>query len=237
MQRSKSASSDALFTIKDKQSLRKTISSRLKLQPNDGISWNALDTSLSSVFTIDSNLNLPTNTTEAISELGIYTSKIGDDIRIAFESIRYLGPLRSSPKRFYSEGIRNYQKGEGKNNLGLEIFHASKKIRDDINNTLEKFNIPYELNVKDLGNINTGPLISVQLTDLRNGAIVTPKDVGFGIGQVLPIIFDGIVSNKKIICVEQPEIHLHPKLQAHLADLFINSVTSGRSCPVTIAAG
>ena len=54
-------------------------------------------------------------------------------------------------------------------------------------------------------------------------------DVGFGIGQVMPIITEAVVSKNTTICVEQPEIHLHPKLQAHLADLFIDSVNAKKN--------
>ncbi|HAS6144760.1 TPA: DUF3696 domain-containing protein [Vibrio vulnificus] len=39
----------------------------------------------------------------------------------------------------------------------------------------------------------------------------------------MPIIIESVINRDAIICVEQPEIHLHPKLQAHLADLFIES--------------
>ncbi|WP_145530864.1 AAA family ATPase, partial [Yersinia alsatica] len=66
-------------------------------------------------------------------------------------------------------------------------------------------------------------IISLMLRDIRNNTKVTPADVGFGIGQVLPIITCAIAKKHQIICVEQPEIHLHPRLQAHLADLFIST--------------
>ena len=211
------------FKLTDSDSLRKIISSRSKLSKNDGRGWIKLDNELSSPFRFGTHLNLPTSTSITTSELHSYLEKVSNDIQIALEGIRYLGPLRSSPKRFYSDAINNYQKGQGKNNLGFEIYNASSKVKNKINEALQQFKIPYTIDVKNLGDTNTGPLISVQLTDLRNGAVITPKDVGFGIGQVLPIVLDAIVSRNKIICVEQPEIHLHPKLQAHLADLFIDS--------------
>jgi predicted ATPase len=48
-------------------------------------------------------------------------------------------------------------------------------------------------------------------------------DVGFGISQILPIIVQGFWSVKNsLTMIEQPEIHLHPKMQADLADLFID---------------
>ena len=134
--------------------------------------------------------------------------------------------MRSSPKRFYSAETNQYSKGEGKNNLGIELYKAIGYVKGPINRYLRQFEIPYELDASNIGNINSGDVISIELKDLRNNTIVTPSDVGFGIGQVLPIILESLISKNKILCVEQPEIHLHPKLQAHLADLFIDSVNN-----------
>ena len=48
-------------------------------------------------------------------------------------------------------------------------------------------------------------------------------DVGFGISQVLPIIVQGFFTKTNTMTIiEQPEVHLHPKMQADLADLFID---------------
>lgn len=217
------------FRLNNPESLRKELSRRLKLKSDDAKGWNALETNLYEQFKISSNLNLPTSVSEAGTALSQYTDKIIDDVKYVFTDLRYLGPLRSSPKKFYSSEIGSFQKGQGKHNLGLEIESGGAGVKAKINDFLKSFNIPYTIDVKNLGDVNTGPLISLQLTDLRNGVTITPKDVGFGIGQVLPIILDAVVSESKHICVEQPEIHLHPRLQANLADLFIDSVETGKN--------
>ncbi|MDC5686487.1 DUF3696 domain-containing protein, partial [Acinetobacter baumannii] len=64
------------------------------------------------------------------------------------------------------------------------------------------------------------------LVDRHTGLKTTLVDVGFGIGQVLPIILEGLVKNRGTICIEQPEIHLHPKLQANLANFFAKDIKS-----------
>jgi len=50
--------------------------------------------------------------------------------------------------------------------------------------------------------------------------------VGIGVSQVLPVLVSAYASKNKIIAIEQPEIHLHPGLQAELGDVFIESAMS-----------
>jgi predicted ATPase len=52
-------------------------------------------------------------------------------------------------------------------------------------------------------------------------------DVGFGISQVLPVVVQSFyAAPHSILFIEQPELHLHPKAQANLADLFIDVLAS-----------
>ncbi len=52
---------------------------------------------------------------------------------------------------------------------------------------------------------------------------VSLQDVGVGISQVLPVILHAFGEKEKLIAIEQPEIHIHPALQAELGDVFIES--------------
>jgi len=64
------------------------------------------------------------------------------------------------------------------------------------------------------------------LTDRRTETQVSHRDVGLGVSQVLPVLVSAYASKNKIIAIEQPEIHLHPALQADLGDVFIESALS-----------
>lgn len=50
-----------------------------------------------------------------------------------------------------------------------------------------------------------------------------PHDVGVGISQVVPVVVTSLQGDHQLLAIEQPELHLHPKLQAELGDLFIEA--------------
>ena len=64
------------------------------------------------------------------------------------------------------------------------------------------------------------------LVRVREGSSeVNLTDVGFGLSQLFPVIVECFyVPRNSTIIFEQPEIHLHPSVQAGLADLFIETI-------------
>ena len=65
------------------------------------------------------------------------------------------------------------------------------------------------------------------LVDQRTDTPVSHRDVGIGVSQVLPVLVSAYASMDKLLAIEQPEIHLHPALQAELGDVFIESALGG----------
>jgi hypothetical protein len=53
-----------------------------------------------------------------------------------------------------------------------------------------------------------------------------PHDVGTGITQILPVVVAALDSQSQFVSIEQPELHIHPRMQAALGDLFLSSVRS-----------
>ena len=114
------------------------------------------------------------------------------------------------------------KRGEHVPQLLLRDVYALERV----NAWFERMQIRYAFEPVQLGDATVGDITALKLHDRRSGLTVTGSDVGFGIGQVLPLITEGIISEGRVICVEQPEIHLHPRLQAQLADFFIETSTS-----------
>ena len=148
--------------------------------------------------------------------------------------IKYLGPLRSAPQRIYTRSSIN----DGTTGIQGE-YSANVLARDpdgvetEVNRWFRRFGIPYDIHAgKGSEALLAGEYITIELMPLdKEGIIldedftVTLADVGYGINQLLPVIIEGIASQEgSILCVEQPEIHLHPRLQANIADLMIDTI-------------
>ncbi len=65
------------------------------------------------------------------------------------------------------------------------------------------------------------------LIDKRSGTPVSHRDVGIGVSQVLPVLVSAYAWKDSLLAIEQPEIHLHPALQAELGDVFVASALEG----------
>ena len=56
-------------------------------------------------------------------------------------------------------------------------------------------------------------------------------DVGFGVSQVLPILVMGLLAPEHtLLIIEQPELHLHPRVQARLGDFFVGLSQCNKQC-------
>lgn len=135
------------------------------------------------------------------------------------KNINYVSPLRAHPQRYYllDEANINTSLNTQSGTSLAEILKKNTQINSRVNTWLKKFGL--KVTVKEFKDIIHN--IKIHQNDLD----LDITDVGFGISQVLPILVQGFMSNNRsLTLIEQPEIHLHPKMQADLADLFIDIV-------------
>ena len=155
-------------------------------------------------------------------ELSVLTMLASSGFRTFLNSMVYIGPLRENPERFYILSD-NLSKQVGKSGKMLpDILFKNPNILKLLNEQLTRFGLGYELKVsrltvEDYGNTN---FFALRLIDKYTGVNVSLADVGFGISQVLPIIVQSMLSRKSTLLIEQPEIHIHPRLQAELGSLL-----------------
>jgi predicted ATPase len=82
--------------------------------------------------------------------------------------------------------------------------------------------------LKAMRESNVDRITELVLVDQRTKTVVSHRDVGIGVSQVLPVLVMAYGSKGRIVAMEQPEIHLHPALQAELGDVFIEAAVGER---------
>ncbi len=155
------------------------------------------------------------------------------------DAITYLGPLRSHPQRVYTVSRRARLSTGVRGEFMPDFLYDTPSTVDNVNQWFERFGIPHRLSVNTFGDPElAGEYVSLALVDKNTNTRMTLADVGFGVNQILPVIVEGLSAPltgaafyfrpyNSILCVEQPEIHLHPRLQAEIADLMIET-SSGK---------
>ncbi len=154
-------------------------------------------------------------------------------ISLQFKDIRYISPLRDTPKRRYViEKDVNTVGIYGENTI--QIIEKMKENKGRINmlpseTGFKKGYVSIGLKVPEsinewLNYIGIDNYTSVPSDDLIKLSIGKDNilDVGFGISQLFPILVNNITSPyKTTTLLEQPEVHLHPKMQMNVADMLI----------------
>ena len=155
-------------------------------------------------------------------------------------SLSYLGPLRKHPQRTYQwsgdtpEGVG--QMGENAIAAILAAQNEGRMLNRGPRMAKQSFAEFVAHWLKDLGVIHSFVVKAVAEGRKEYEVLVqthakAPEvkitDVGFGVSQVLPVLVQAFYCPpNSTVWMEQPEIHLHPQVQAELADVFISAIRS-----------
>lgn len=154
-----------------------------------------------------------------------------------FSRVFYLGPLRDYPRRQYSwagakpadmgrrgervvdailasrEAGMTYSRGRG---------HKRQSLEERVASWLQDLGLIDRFEVKPIA--KGGKLFQVWVRRNPKAPDVLITDVGFGVSQILPVLaLCYYAPEGSTLILEQPEIHLHPRVQAGLADVFIDA--------------
>jgi len=155
-----------------------------------------------------------------------------------FNGTYYLGPLRDFPRRQYTWGggqpedvgqrgervvdallasrmrKKTISRGKGRKRISLEECAAM---------WLHSLGLVADFTVRQVAKGSN--LYQVWVRTSADAPEVLITDVGFGVSQILPVVvLCYYVPPGSLLILEQPEIHLHPSVQAGLADVFIDAV-------------
>ena len=163
-----------------------------------------------------------------------------------FSNLNYVGPLRIAPKDNYSTAGKTNSVGTDGANVAEVFCELSEKsitffkIQENEDNikfikSQDKFinAVKYWLCERfklcsDIYSKKEADSYIIYVESL-SGITSTIKHVGFGISQILPILVEGLkISNNETLILEQPEIHLHPKVQSQFTDFLLSLVEQGK---------
>lgn len=65
--------------------------------------------------------------------------------------------------------------------------------------------------------------LSYTIWDYKNDISVLPNEIGTGVSQLMPLIVAAINQKGGLVACEQPELHLHPRVQVAIGDLLIQN--------------
>lgn len=153
------------------------------------------------------------------------------------QHLYYLGPLSAYPKRQYAWS------GEQPNDIGRpgelavaallasrdqgEVINQGKdkpvlSLEQYVAQWLMKLGLIHGFRIEQL--VKGRPFFEVRVRKSPNAPEVLITDVGFGVSQILPVlVLCFYVPEGSTVILEQPELHLHPAVQAGLADVFIDA--------------
>jgi predicted ATPase len=161
--------------------------------------------------------------------------------------VRYLGPLREEPKAVYPAealarpddvGVRGEHTAAVLDlNRNRQVQHIappggqpgvqSVRLAEALEQWLQYLGVAQNVEIKDAGKFGR----QLKVRTEKNGDFHDLTHVGVGVSQVLPIVVMCLLApTPSLLLFEQPELHLHPKVQARLADFFLAMGKLDKQC-------
>ena len=142
-----------------------------------------------------------------------------------------VAPVRTKPRRTYDPISDEYQPEGEHIPILLSRFLApggTARQRDALHSALDEFGresgLFTSVKVKKLGKSPSDPF---RILVAVSGPPFNLTDVGYGVSQSLPVVVQSVLAARsRLLLLQQPEVHLHPRAQAALGSLFVQLVNS-----------
>ena len=177
-------------------------------------------------------------------QVNAYYQNVGflSELVLAFEqlfhNIFYLGPLREYPHRSYVWAGEQPQDVGRRGELAVPALLAARTrgatigrghgrrrqmVDERVAEWLRDLGLIFAFELRSIAENRKEYEVRVQRS--RGAPWVLITDVGFGVSQILPVlVLCYYAPEGATLLFEQPEIHLHPSVQAGLADVFIDAI-------------
>lgn len=167
----------------------------------DAVEWETFSNAL---------INLPNAHRYRVTLIAEVVQTLNDWVASKIDSVEFIGPIRSIPPKIESVVWNTPSLSEGSLKANAWMKHltggryevGSSVLLDEVSLFTSRTNF---------------------VRDLYSNVTVGFSEVGTGISQVFPVISALFNSAGPLLAIEQPELHLHPRMQADLSDAFIEA--------------
>lgn len=149
-----------------------------------------------------------------------------------FNSIHLPG-LRGNPERIYKLTSTGPKYPGTFQHYAASIIHEWQETQDErlktVADAFHTLGLTGHIGTKKIGDVG----IELQVGRLQHEGgegndLVNIADVGFGVSQVLPVLVALIAAEPgRLVYLEQPELHLHPRAQVALAQVLADAAKRG----------
>jgi len=146
----------------------------------------------------------------------------------------HLPGLRGNPKRTYPvTGVGPTFTGTFENYTASVIARwqtSEKEKLAKLCRDLETLGLTWKVEARPINDAQVELQVGRLPRATRGGArdLVNIADVGFGVSQALPVVVAlNVAQPGQLVYIEQPEIHLHPRAQAAMAELLADAARRG----------
>ena len=154
-----------------------------------------------------------------------------------FIHLYYLGPTRVHTQRLYHWEKTHPKEIDVWGNEAVDALLSARvrqlttvyngkrvSIEERISKWLQKMELAHSFSLVPKGSLDDNNY-EIRIQKTANSAEVTLADLGHGVGDLFPLLVHCCyVPEGSTLILEQPGIHLHPKAQADLADLFLEVI-------------
>ena len=211
---------------------------------------NELQVNFVNLMPADFTIEKETKFNLRMREVSYAFYRINHVLKYIHNSFTYIGPLREEPARRYIYEDEIVEIGtKGENAAYIYLAEQGKYLRDHWYYDMEsdgfvkenyktlKVAVDEWLKIMGISNFDaesSSEIIRLLLdSSCEDSTKVNIADVGFGVSQIFPIVLEGLrMDAAQTLLLEQPEIHLHPKLQMQLADYLITLALSRKKAIV-----
>jgi predicted ATPase len=170
------------------------------------------------------------NTLKEIFKLnGFKFYPIFNDINFAKDlPFNFIHSYRTNPQRNYLQipkAGKIQPNGAGFENQIIEWEETNSPKLKELVNILSKIGVLFSLNTTKIGD----GMFDIKIQTKQNGILSSIADVGFGVSKLLPVIVADLqLPDNSLLAISEPEIDLHPSIQANFANYLYEQTKKGK---------